>query len=156
MKKNGMRRGLALMLAGLLLMLGLPGCDYYDLDLPQVAKQNVQNVEDGRISGRRTGIIRQGISGQFKSYECTDDQVYFMVNVDGRSILYSMKHDENVLQPLCGEIGCEHTDETCSAWYGINGNICYYGAAISIPPGGHKTRKRLEFGKILKYNINKV
>ena len=144
MKKNGMRRGLALMLAGLLLMLGLSGCDYYDLDLPQVAKQNVQNVEDGRISGRRTGIIRQGISGQFKSYECTDDQVYFMVNVDGRSILYSMKHDENVLQPLCGEIGCEHTDETCSAWYGINGNICYYEENLFVSSGTKLYRMNLD------------
>lgn len=144
MKKNRIWRGLSLLLAGLLLTVGLTGCNYYDLDLPQVAKQNVQNAEDGRIPGRRIGIIRQGISGSFKSFECTDERVYFMTNIDGRSILYSMKHDEEILQPLCSQSGCQHTDENCSAWYDLNGNVCYYDEALYVTSGTKLYRMNLD------------
>ena len=135
MKKNRRIRLLSLVLAMLCLATLVSGCGTYDLDLPVAQKQHVQNVEDGWISGVRTGILRQGISGQFKSYECTDERVYFMVNVDGRNMLYSMKHDESVLVPLCPSDGCSHADLSCSAYYGTNGNVCFYDDALFVSSG---------------------
>ena len=76
-----------LLVTVLLVTLALPGCGIDNLDLLAEPQQNVQNVEDGMIPGRRTGIIRQGISGQFKSYECTDNMAYFMVNANGMGLL---------------------------------------------------------------------
>ena len=92
MKRNGMVGMLSLILAALLI---LAGCDPYAFDEEKFGNQNVQNVEDGTISGRRTGILRQGIAGQFKAFEVTEERVYFMVSTDMGATLYSMKHDSD-------------------------------------------------------------
>lgn len=124
-----------LLVTVLLVTLALPGCGIDNLDLLAEPQQNVQNVEDGMIPGRRTGIIRQGISGQFKSYECTDNMAYFMVNANGAGMLYALEHDSDQMVPLCGASGCTHDDPACGAWFGGNGNICYYDDALFVNVG---------------------
>ena len=68
-------------LSFLLVVLMLHGCQRYDLDSLWGNEQMGQNVEAGMISGTRTGILRQGISGQFKSFDCTDEMSYFMLSL---------------------------------------------------------------------------
>ena len=125
-------RILSLILAALLL---LAGCDPYAFDEEEFGSQNVQNVEDGTISGRRTGILRQGIAGQFKAFEVTEERVYFMVSTDMGATLYSMKHDSDTLEPLCALSGCDHTSEGCGAYFGNSGNVCFYEDMLYVHSG---------------------
>ena len=74
MKRKNLIRILSLLLA--LLML-LSGCDLYQGGETGDYLEDSQNVSDGAISGRRTGILRQGIPGQSKTFEVTEDWVYF-------------------------------------------------------------------------------
>lgn len=135
MKRDGFAKRLAVLLAlWTLSMLLLPGCQK-EIAWLEKPKQNVQNVEDGMISGIRTGIIRQGISGQFKSFECTDKRVYFMTNIGGMPMLYSSTHDSTQLEPLCFLEGCEHEGPGCNAFFGVNGNVCYYNEFLYVDAG---------------------
>ena len=132
MKQKGKIRILSKLLAALLLF---TGCSVYDLDFLDAPSQNVQNVEDGMISGRRTGILRQGISGQFKTFEVTNERVYFMANIDGLAMLYAMEHDSDTLEPLCPLEGCAHDGMDCGAYFGTSGNVCYYDDALFVSAG---------------------
>ena len=115
----------------------LPGCNNdLDLDMLSDRKQNVQNVEDSWISGVRTGILRQGISGQFKSYECTNNRVYFMTDIDGIPMLYSMEHDSDILEPLCSLVNCDHDGPGCDAFFTTNGSICFYEDSLYVEDNG--------------------
>ena len=88
--------------------------------------QNVEKAPDTEgISGMRTGILRQGIAGQFKSYECTDERVYFLLNLESGSWLYYGTHTSDQLLPLCTLETCEHDAPGCEAYFSSNGNICY-------------------------------
>ena len=137
MKKKTWIRMLAVLLA---LALGLPllsGCkDDLDLDMLSDREQNTQDVDDSWISGVRTGILRQGISGQFKSYECTDQRVYFMTDIDGIPMLYSMEHDSDILEPMCSLINCDHEGPGCNAFYSTNGNICIFDESLYVESNG--------------------
>lgn len=94
-----------------------------------------QNVEDGVISGIRTGILRQGISGQFKSFECTAERVYFMSNISGVPVLYYSTHQSDVMAPLCAVKGCAHTGDDCEARFEANGNICAFDSRLYVTAG---------------------
>ena len=122
-------------LSFLLVILALQGCQRYDLDLFLENEQQGQNVEDGMISGTRTGILRQGISGQFKSFDCTDEMSYFMLSLPDGAWLYALQHDSDEMEPLCPITGCKHVDTSCGAWFGSNGNVCVYEEMLYVNAG---------------------
>lgn len=99
-----------------------------------------QNVEDGAISGIRTGIARQGISGQFKSFEVTDDRSYFMSNVSGVPVLYYCLHGTDQVVPLCTISGCKHEGAGCEACFPANGNVCYDEGQLYVSAGQYLYR----------------
>ena len=131
MKKH--HRWLAALLVILLICSLFSGCKKEEEDW--IPDDNSQNVADGKISGIRTGILRQGISGQNKSFECTSDRVYFMVNVGRLPLLYSMTHDGDTLEPLCNLDGCEHDNTNCEASFGMNGSVCYFEGFLFVNAG---------------------
>ena len=122
-------------LSFLLVVLMLHGCQRYDLDSLWGNEQMGQNVEDGMISGTRTGILRQGISGQFKSFDCTDEMSYFMLSLPDGARLYCLEHDSEEMEPLCPITGCKHEDTSCGAWFGSNGNVCVYEEMLYVNAG---------------------
>ena len=132
MKRKNLIRILSLLLA--LLML-LSGCDLYQGGETGDYLEDSQNVSDGAISGRRTGILRQGIPGQSKTFEVTEDRVYFLVDTDLGTILYSMEHGAEMLMPLCTLNGCKHDGPGCEAFFGTGGNVCFYEGALFVNAG---------------------
>ena len=131
MKK--INKWIAAILAAIMICTVFVGCK--EVVEEWVPEENSQNAVDGMISGVRTGIIRQGISGQFKSFETTNDRVYFMVNTGRLPMLYSMHHDGDTLEPLCTLEGCKHDDTDCEASFGMNGNVCYYEGSLYVNAG---------------------
>lgn len=119
----------------------LPGCASDapaaepDSTTTKATEQTVTELTSGPISDLRTGIVRQGISGQFKSYECTEDRVYFMVNVSGSPMLYWSAHDSTDLRPLCAKTGCDHSGSGCDAYFAVNGNVCAYQGFLYVDAG---------------------
>ena len=132
MKRQNKCRILCLVLVLLLL---LSGCNLYGVDDLGEELQNSQNVADGMISGRRIGILRQGIPGQSKTFEVTEDRVYFLVDTDAGTILYSMEHGDEMLMPVCPQNGCKHEGPGCPAFFGTSGNVCYYDDALFVNAG---------------------
>lgn len=124
MKLNLYRRVLAVCLV--LTMLALTGCSLGG------GKPDTQNVDDGIVSGIRTGILRQGLSGQ---YECTDERVYFLNNITGVTLLYSGAYDSDELRPLCGVKGCKHDGPGCEAYFGSSGCVCCYDGKLYVNAG---------------------
>lgn len=131
MKFKNRIRILSLLLAVLLLC----GCSIQESDWMFLQGQTGQNVDDGMISGTRAGIARQGISGQFKSFDCTDEMSYFLLSLPSGAMLYCLEHDEQTLKPLCPITGCSHVDSTCGAWFGSNGNVCVYDGLVYVNAG---------------------
>lgn len=112
-------------LAMLAVMMCLPGCGH-----TIVYKE--QNVEDGAISGQRTGAARQGLSTRFNSTEVTDERVYFMTNIAGVPTLYYCMHGSDQVAPLCTKSGCNHRGKDCEACFPANGNVCYYDGYLYV------------------------
>lgn len=103
-----------------------------------------QNVEDGEISGLRTGIDRQGIAGARKSFECTEERVYFMTNLSGVPLLCSSYHGSDIVSPLCTVPGCKHDGTECEAFFKQNGNVCYYDGYLFVDSGSILYRLNLD------------
>lgn len=94
-----------------------------------------QDWEDGAISGMRTGLCRQGIAGEQKHYECTDERVYFMMQINGLPMLYYGTHDSAAILPLCGKRYCNHNSEKCNAYFSEGSSICYYEEYLYVTSG---------------------
>ena len=114
--RKSLRVGLvALLVISLMLLSGCEG------------NQSVaQNGAEDWISGIRTGIARQGISEQSKFFEVTDDRVYFLINLNGYSMVFYGTHYEDNLLPLCSLEDCMHIGNECDAYFPSGGSICCY------------------------------
>lgn len=94
-----------------------------------------QDWEDTAISGMRTGLYRQGIAGEQKRYECTDERVYFMMRIHNLPMLYYGTHDSAAILPLCSKRYCNHNNENCNAYFSEDSSICYYEEFLYVISG---------------------
>ncbi len=84
------------------------------------------------VSDIRSGIMRQGISGDQKSFECADEKVFFLSTVSGNPLLYSAAIDADTLRPLCSIPDCTHDSSACQAWFRANGDVCFYNGYLYV------------------------
>ena len=79
-------------------------------------------VEECRVSSKRTGTKRQGVSVPTNGFECTDTGSYWMLD---NWLLYS-DHGSDTVIKLCGRPDCTHSGRDCNAYFRGCSNICYY------------------------------
>ena len=79
-------------------------------------------VDECRVSSKRTGTNRQGITVLANGFECTDIGSYWMCD----SWLLYGDHNSDTVIKLCGRPDCTHSDSDCNAYFGSCSSICYY------------------------------
>ena len=94
-----------------------------------------QDWPDREISGRREGMLRPGITGNGKVFECSDDRVYFLLEQNGGALLCYGTHDSDWILPLCELSFCTHTEEYCKARFDQFGSVCYYEDYVYVSSG---------------------
>ncbi len=116
--------------AWILLLVLLVGCapskQPFQIQLEQELLSMEQTEQNSPISGIRTGIKRQGITSVDNSFECTDDGVYFMCNMNDGAWLLFGDHNSDSMVKLCSLENCTHNDANCNAWFGNATNVCYF------------------------------
>lgn len=135
-----MKKHIKICAAWLLAMLMLAGCSNRanDSSSPTAGTSNpadsgasptpdnheliVPIIDECRVSSKRTGTCRQGVTVLQNGFECTDTGAYWMCE---NWLLYS-DHGSDTVIKLCGRPDCTHSNRDCNAYFNGCNNICYY------------------------------